>query len=113
MVFVQDAFVECTKSELDIFDILPIQTSIDKSLYVGMQSIAALADNAPLEFYISVSGEYYYNLNNTPLYINCCIIIQDNTFIPDTSRWSYKLPNHIAFQSGGHYSGRSPYFTIQ
>ncbi|XP_040263300.1 uncharacterized protein F54H12.2-like [Bufo bufo] len=82
MAFIHDGSVECTKSELDIFDLPPTQTSIEKSLFVEVQPIAALADNAPFEFFISGSGEYYYDLNNTLLYINCRIVKSDNTTIP-------------------------------
>ncbi|KAM3922859.1 uncharacterized protein F54H12.2-like [Leptodactylus fuscus] len=82
MAFIHDGSLECTKSELDIFDLPPTQTSIEKSLFVEVQPIAALADNAPLEFFISGSGEYYYDLNNTLLYITCRIVKADNTAIP-------------------------------
>ncbi|XP_031762357.1 uncharacterized protein F54H12.2-like [Xenopus tropicalis] len=86
MAFVHDSSDECAKSELDIFQIPPTQTSIEKSLYVESQPIAELADNAPLEFFISGSGEYYYDLNNTLLYILCKIVKQDNTVIGDGAR---------------------------
>ncbi|KAM3914020.1 uncharacterized protein F54H12.2-like [Leptodactylus fuscus] len=82
MAFIHDGSLECTKSELDIFDLPPTQTSIEKSLFVEVQTIAAFADNAPLEFFISGSGEYYYDLNNTLLYITCRIVKSDNTAIP-------------------------------
>lgn len=86
MAFIHDGSLECTKSELDIFHIPPTQTSIEKSLFVEVQPIAALNDNAPLEFFISGSGEYYYDLNNTLLYVNCRIVKQDNTAIADGAR---------------------------
>ncbi|XP_073403054.1 uncharacterized protein F54H12.2-like [Dendrobates tinctorius] len=86
MSFLHDASVECTLSELDIFDIPPTQTSIEKFLFVEVQPIAALSDNAPLEFFISGSDDYYYDLNNTLLYINCCIVKQDNSAIAAGAR---------------------------
>lgn len=86
MAFVHQASVECTKSELDIFQIPPTQTSIEKSFYVEVQPIAALAENAPLEFYIPGSGEYYYDLNNTQLYIVCRILKADGTDLADGAR---------------------------
>ncbi|XP_069615979.1 uncharacterized protein F54H12.2-like [Ranitomeya imitator] len=86
MAFLHDASVECAKSELDIFDIPSTKTSIEKSLFVEVQPIAALSDNGPLEFFISGSGDYYYDLNNTLLYINCSIVKQDNTAIADGVR---------------------------
>ncbi|XP_073502245.1 uncharacterized protein F54H12.2-like [Phyllobates terribilis] len=86
MAFVHNASVEFTKSELDIFDFPPTQTSIEKSFFIEVQPIAALADNAPLEFFISGSGEYYFDLNNTLLFISCRVVKTDNSAIVDGSR---------------------------
>ncbi|KAM3915724.1 uncharacterized protein F54H12.2-like [Leptodactylus fuscus] len=86
MAFVHEASEECTKSELDIFDIPPTQTSIENSFFVEAQPIAALTDKAPLEFFISGTSDFYYDLNNTFLYINCRIVKQDNTAIADGAR---------------------------
>ncbi|XP_066457872.1 uncharacterized protein F54H12.2-like [Eleutherodactylus coqui] len=86
MAFIHDGSVECTKSKLDIFTIPPTQTSIEKSLFVEVLPITALTDNTPLEFFISGSGEYYYNLNNTLLHLTCRIVKQHNTAIPDGAR---------------------------
>ncbi|XP_066430947.1 uncharacterized protein F54H12.2-like [Eleutherodactylus coqui] len=89
MAFIHDGSIECTKSELDIFAIPPTQTSIEKSLFVEVQPIAALTENAPLEFFISGSGEYYYDLNNTLLHLTCRIVKQDNSDIPDGARVAF------------------------
>ncbi|XP_066457871.1 uncharacterized protein F54H12.2-like [Eleutherodactylus coqui] len=86
MAFIHDGSVECTKSKLDIFTIPPTQTSSEKSLFVEVLPITALTDNTPLEFFISGSGEYYYNLNNTLLHLTCRIVKQHNTAIPDGAR---------------------------
>ncbi|XP_053568362.1 uncharacterized protein F54H12.2-like [Bombina bombina] len=88
MSFIHTASAECAKSELDIFEIQPTQTSIEKSLYVEVQPLAAISDTAPLEFYIAGNGESYFDLNNTLLYIACKIVKQDNTPIPDDARVS-------------------------
>ncbi|KAM4045385.1 uncharacterized protein F54H12.2-like [Anomaloglossus baeobatrachus] len=106
MAFIHEASIECAKSELDIFDLPPTQTSIEKLHFVEVQPIAALSDNAPLEFFISESGEYYYDLNNTLLYINCRIVKQDNTAIGDTARVAFinyplaKLFNQVDINLG-------------
>ncbi|KAM4689035.1 uncharacterized protein F54H12.2-like [Discoglossus pictus] len=80
--------MECAKSELDIFQIQPTQTSIEKCLYVEVQPLTAITENAPLEFYISGSGDHYFDLNNTLLYVTCKIVKQDNTPAPDGARVS-------------------------
>ncbi|XP_075455201.1 uncharacterized protein F54H12.2-like [Ascaphus truei] len=66
----------------------PTQTRIEKSLYVEIQPLAALSETAPLEFYIAGSGEHYFDLNNTLIYITCKIVKQDNTPIADGARVS-------------------------
>ncbi|XP_069615892.1 uncharacterized protein F54H12.2-like [Ranitomeya imitator] len=107
MAFLHDASVACAKSELDIFDIPPTQTSIEKSLFVEVQPVAALSDNGPLDFCISGSGDYYYDLNNTQLYINCRIVKQDNTAIADGSRVDITLGDQLISQSDNLYSYRA------
>ncbi|XP_075439047.1 uncharacterized protein F54H12.2-like [Ascaphus truei] len=88
MAFIHTNSIECAKSELDIFEIQPTQTSIEKSLYVEIQPLAALSETAPLEFYIAGSGKHYFDLNNTLIYITCKIVKQDNTPIADGARVS-------------------------
>ncbi|XP_063819166.1 uncharacterized protein F54H12.2-like [Pseudophryne corroboree] len=86
MSFIHNKSMECAKSELDIFDVPPTQTSVEKSLYVEVQPLAALSETAPLEFYIAASGEHYYDLNNTLLYVTCKIVWSDNNPIPQGAR---------------------------
>ncbi|KAM8945892.1 uncharacterized protein F54H12.2-like [Pelodytes ibericus] len=88
MSFIHTASVECAKSELDLFEIKPTQTSIEKSLYVEVQPLAAISETSPLVFYIAGSGEHYFDLNNTLLYITCKIVKNDNTPIADGARVS-------------------------
>ncbi|XP_053571774.1 uncharacterized protein F54H12.2-like [Bombina bombina] len=88
MAFIHNGSLECAKSELDIFQIQPTQTSIEKSLYVEIQPLTAIIENAPLEFYIAGSGDHYFDLNNTLLFITCKIVKQDNTPPPEGARVS-------------------------
>ncbi|XP_053556178.1 uncharacterized protein F54H12.2-like [Bombina bombina] len=88
MAFIHNGSLECTKSELDIFQIQPTQTGIEKSLYVEIQPLTAITENAPLEFYIAGSGDHYFDLNNTLMYITCKIVKQDNTAPPAGARVS-------------------------
>ncbi|XP_073529914.1 uncharacterized protein F54H12.2-like [Phyllobates terribilis] len=71
---------------MDIFTVPPTQTSVEKSFFVEVQPIAALADNAPLEFFVSGSGEYYYDLNNTLLNVQCRILKQDGMVLAAGTR---------------------------
>ncbi|XP_031749718.1 uncharacterized protein F54H12.2-like [Xenopus tropicalis] len=88
MAFIHTSSVECAKSELDLFEIPPTQTSVEKSFYVEVQPLSAITDTSPLEFYIAGSGEHYLDLNNTLLYITCRILKNDNTIPADGARVS-------------------------
>lgn len=51
--------VLCLKSELDLFNNVGIQLSIDSSSFVEIHPISPLTDKTPIEFHISGSGENY------------------------------------------------------
>ncbi|XP_062975022.1 uncharacterized protein F54H12.2-like [Elgaria multicarinata webbii] len=79
MAFIHCGSEECTKSELDLFNIGPTQTSIERSLFIEVPSLSALTDTAPLDFFIAGNGEDYMDLNNTLLYVCCKIVNPDGT----------------------------------
>ncbi|XP_066485954.1 uncharacterized protein F54H12.2-like [Tiliqua scincoides] len=68
---------ECTKSELDLFQIAPTQTSIEGSVYVEVPPLTAVMESSSLEFFIVGNGEDYLDLNNTLLYLRCKIVKED------------------------------------
>lgn len=86
MAFIHEASQECVKSELDLFQLAPTQTSIENSTYVEIPPLSALTPNAPLEFFITGHGEHYTDLNNTLLYVSCKIVKADGTDIDDGAR---------------------------
>lgn len=45
--------VVCLKSELDLFNDVPIQLGIDSSTFLEVHPVASLSENTPIEFYIS------------------------------------------------------------
>ena len=79
MAFIHCGSEECTKSELDLFNIGPTQTSIERSLYVEVPPLSALTESAPLDFFIAGNGEDYMDLNNTLLYVCCKIVNADGS----------------------------------
>ncbi|XP_051785423.1 uncharacterized protein F54H12.2-like [Erpetoichthys calabaricus] len=85
MAFVHCASDECAKSELDIFQLSPTQTSIEKSYYAEVPPLTALSENAPLEFSIA-GNDQYLDLNNTLLYLSCKIHKKDGTNLAADSR---------------------------
>nr|XP_033771448.1 uncharacterized protein F54H12.2-like [Geotrypetes seraphini] len=81
MAFVHNGSEECVKSELDLFELSPTQTSIEKSIYVEIPPLSALSETAPLDFYIVGHGEDYIDLNNTLLHLTCKIVKEDGSDI--------------------------------
>ena len=57
------------KSELDIFSVLPTQTSIEDGIVVDYHPIASLADTGPIEFKIPATVEYYLDLAHVYLHL--------------------------------------------
>ncbi|XP_069035265.1 uncharacterized protein F54H12.2-like [Lepisosteus oculatus] len=88
MAFVHGGSAECAKSELDIFQLAPTQTSVEKSFYIEVPPLTALTENAPLEFYVAGNGEDYLDLNNTLLYLTCKITEADGRDIDAAARVS-------------------------
>lgn len=86
MAFVHAHSDECLKSELDLFNILPTQTSIEGGSYMEYNPISTLSDGAPIEFVISGSGQDYIDLANTQLYVKVQIRGADNAVIDNTAR---------------------------
>ncbi|XP_067417955.1 uncharacterized protein F54H12.2-like [Emydura macquarii macquarii] len=79
MAFVHCGSDECAKSELDLFQIAPTQTSIEKSIYIEVPPLSAITEASPLDFFIAGNGIDYMNLNNTLLYLCCKIVKGDGT----------------------------------
>ena len=73
MAFVNPNSCECTSSELDLFAVQPMQTSIEEASVVEYHSISSLANRAPIDFHIPGSGEQYIHMNNIQLYMRAKI----------------------------------------
>nr|XP_055065250.1 uncharacterized protein F54H12.2-like [Misgurnus anguillicaudatus] len=83
MALLHDMSGECIKSELDIFTVLPTQTSLEKNAYLEVPPLSAISDSAPLEFFIAGTGEDYLDLNNTMLYLRLKIMRPNGSDIAD------------------------------
>ena len=86
MAFVHPLSSECLKSELDIFAVLPTQTSIESGSYVEYNPISSINDGTPIEFVISGGGQDYIDLANTQLYVKLNVRKADNTPIVAASQ---------------------------
>ena len=71
---IDDASLDCTKSELELFKIHRTQTSIEESRFIPKYSKTALTHGAPIEFDIVVSDNEYIDLNDTILYLRAKIL---------------------------------------
>ncbi|XP_067122532.1 uncharacterized protein F54H12.2-like [Centruroides vittatus] len=70
----------CTKSELDLFSTVSTQLAIDNTTEVIVHPVATISDSrAPIEFYISGSGENYIDLHSIYLHVQAKIIKNDGT----------------------------------
>jgi hypothetical protein len=86
MAFVHFLSPECLKSELDLFSVLPTQTSIESSNYIDYHPIASLTnDTSPIEFYVGGSGQDYIDLSATQLYVRAEIVRPNGQPIEDAS----------------------------
>ncbi|XP_060091260.1 uncharacterized protein F54H12.2-like [Heteronotia binoei] len=88
MAFIHSGSEECAKSELDLFQIAPMQTSVERCLYIEVPPLTALSESAPLDFFIAGNGDDYMDLNNTLLYLCCKIVKEDGTDLDRNARVS-------------------------
>ena len=65
---------ECGTSPLEWFKVLPTQTAIEKSNTVEYQSLTALRQDVPIEFYVPASTEDYLDLQYSRIFLKCRII---------------------------------------
>ena len=70
---------ECTKSELDLFDVPPTQVAYESARMVDYYPLASIG-NGPIEFYVSgSSNEEYIDPSQTFLSVMCKITCADGT----------------------------------
>jgi hypothetical protein len=79
MALVQPNSCECTKSELDLFEVSPTQTSVVCGYCEQKGLTSALTDQGPYEFAVSGTGDDYIDLANTYLFVEAQIVDDDDT----------------------------------
>ena len=85
MAFIHPQSCECVKSELDLFAVPQTQTSIETGAWIQYNPVTALAHGVPIEFNILGTGQEYFDLANTLLYVSAKIIKADGTDIDNTN----------------------------
>ena len=68
MNFVHSKSGECTKTELDLFSVLPTQVSLEKGLWVDHQPASSVSDAGPITF-VCPGTEDYTDLSKTILVV--------------------------------------------
>ena len=70
---------ECCISNLELFDVPPTQTAVDKSYDVEFLPMSAIRESGVVEFYVPASSEDYIDLKNSKLYIKAKVVREDLT----------------------------------
>ena len=79
MAFIHNKSCECTKAELDLFQLPPTQTSVEAGDWVPYKPVASINDDAPIEFHVPSHSEEYLDLSQTLIYIRAKILNADGT----------------------------------
>jgi len=75
---------ECARSELELFEIPPTQTSIEESRFEEFNPQTSLDRNNPIEFKIITSSDEYLDLFQSYLYLKARILDGAGNALPDT-----------------------------
>lgn len=71
----------CTKSELDLESVPPLQVGIVDDYLVRTGPKSSPSEGTALEFHLSASGDDYVDLNSCYLYLKCRVLKEDGTAI--------------------------------
>jgi len=88
MANVDNAPCLCSKAELELFDTLPINVSMERGDFVTYRPLASLTDASPLEFNVPGSPEDYIDLGRTRLLVKLNVTKADGTAIGATEKVS-------------------------
>ena len=76
---IREGSAECSVSPLELFDVPPTQTAVEKSYDVEFLPTSALRESGVVEFYLPASSEDYLDLKNSRLYVRARIVRSDGT----------------------------------
>jgi len=98
MAFAHDMSCECTKSELDLFSVPPIQTSMEHGSWVEYHPLTTVTDGSPIEFDVSGLGDDYVDFANTMLHVKAKVTRENGTDLAaDTAVGPVNLFIHSLF----------------
>ena len=67
MAFLHTHSCECIKSELELFNLPPTQTTIESAQWVSYKPFSSLSETSPIEFVVPGHGDEYIDLAHTML----------------------------------------------
>ena len=73
---------DCARSELELFEIPPTQTSIEESRYEQFYPLTSLDRNTPIEFKIVAAQDEYLDLFQSQLYLKARIVDSSGAALP-------------------------------
>ena len=74
MALVHPNSCPCGKSELELFKVPVTQTAIESSSFVPYRPVSTLGEGAPIEFFITGSGDDYIDLSETYMEVTARVI---------------------------------------
>ena len=73
------SFLESVTSQLDLFSVLPTQTSLEDGFFTEYRPISVLTSGGPVEFCIAAESSNYIDLANIFLYVRASVTKADGT----------------------------------
>ena len=70
---------ESVNSGLDLFTVPPLQTSVERGLWVEHHPLASITATGPIEFIVKGAGEDYIDLTNTFIHVRAKITKEDGS----------------------------------
>lgn len=83
MAYLHAHSCECLKSELDLFTLPPTQTSIESGQWVEYKPVAAISDDAPIEFVVPGHGDEYLDLAHTMIRVSARTLRKESGTSPE------------------------------
>lgn len=83
MAYLHAHSCECLKSELDLFTLPPTQTSIESGQWVEYKPVAAISDDAPIEFVVPGHGDEYLDLSHTMIRVTARTLRKESGTSPE------------------------------
>lgn len=77
MSLIDEDSVDSARSELELFEIQPTQTSIEESRFEHFYPLTTLDRGGPVEFKVSLGEDEYIDTNETFLYLKATIVDAD------------------------------------